>query len=270
MRGTVTWLCLVVMLAIGAIGASSAWGAEYALEGIPEFGHCVPAAVPHTGEYAGRNCLSPAAGKGSYNWEPGPAGPKPKFEGQLSKFKLETVGKKFDIECSFGVAKGEYKSGKTLSALFELIGCLRAETLQKCQQSPAKEGEMELQFEGELGFIKGGEKPRVGLDLKPSSPIALTCGLPPEIPTPVSVEGSAIGKIQRIDSMREAFALTYVAPGGKQNPESFEGGPKDTLTQNWIDTEAHSEQVGLTIIGVEEKPKPLFIENEEPIEIKAK
>src|SRR4051812_21971941 len=107
MRRTATWLCLVGMLAAGAVAAPTAWGAEYTMEGIPEFGHCVPAAVPHTGEYTGKKCLANAAGKGNWNWQPGP-GPKPKFEGQLSKFKLETVGKTFTIECSFGVAKGEY------------------------------------------------------------------------------------------------------------------------------------------------------------------
>jgi hypothetical protein len=269
MRRTRTWLCLVVMLVAGAVAAPTAWGAEYEIEGLPEFGHCVPAETPHTGEYKGKNCLAPAAGKGTYNWQPGP-GPKPKFEGQLSKFKLETVGKTFTIECSFGVAKGEYTKPKTATVLFELIGCVRPETEQKCQLTPLKEGEMELTFEGEPGFIRT-VKPIVGLDLKPSSPIAIQCGLPPEVVTPVSVEGSAIGAIKPPNAARESFRLSYVAPGGKQNPEMFEGGVKDTLTQNWLDEAgSHSEQVGLTIIGVEEKPPPLIIENEEPIEIKAK
>jgi hypothetical protein len=269
MRRTGTWLCLVVLLVAGAVGASSASAAEYELEGIPEFGHCVLSG-PHAGEYKGKQCLAPAAGKGNYNWEPGP-GPKPKFEGTLSEFRLETVGKTFTVRCSFGVARGEYKSGKTASVAFELVGCLRLDNLQKCQTNPVKEAEIEMSFEGELGFIKSGEKPKVGLDLKPPSPIVFTCGLPPELPTTVTLEGSAIGQIKPIDTMRETFKLSYLAPGGKQSPESFEGGVKDTLTQKWITgVESMSEQVGLTIIGIEEKPKPLVIENEEPIEIKAK
>ncbi|HWG09171.1 MAG TPA: hypothetical protein VN672_09200 [Solirubrobacteraceae bacterium] len=259
----VLFLATIIATLSVAITSSTAQAA------LPEFGRCAPAKTPHSGEYTGRKCLSPAGGQGNYNWEPGP-GPKPKFEGQLSKFKLETVGKKFTVECAFGVVKGEYKSAKTVSVLFELIGCLRTETGQKCQATPLKEGEMEPQFEGELGFIKAGETPKVGLELKPSS-FTFSCGLPPASVTPVTVEGSAIGAIAPIDSMRESLKLSYLAPGGKQNPESFEGGVKHTLTQEWIDEAgSHSEQTGLTIIGVEEKPKPLVIENEEAIEIKAK
>jgi hypothetical protein len=269
MRRTGTWLCLVVLLVAGAVAAPTAWAAEYELEGIPEFGHCV-AATPHTGEYTGKKCLAPAGGKGNYNWEPGP-GSKAKFEGLLSTFKLETVGKKFTVSCGFGVATGEIKTPKTVTMSFELVGCLRLDTGQKCQTNPGEEAEIEAKFEGELGFIKGGEKPKVGLDLKTPSPVLFSCGLPPELPTPVTVEGAAIGMIAAVDSMREVFKLTYSAPGGKQKPESFEGGVKETLTQKWISgVEALSEQVGLTIIGIEENPKPLLLEAEEPIEIKAK
>jgi hypothetical protein len=270
MRRTGTWLCLAALLVAGAATAPSAWAAEYELEGLPEFGHCVPAATPHTGEYVGRNCLAPAGGKGKFNWEPGP-GPKPKFEGLISVTKLETVGKKFTVECSSGAAHGEYKTPKTASVALELIGCVRLDTEQKCQINPAKEAEIQGSFEGELGFIKGGSRPKVGLSLKTPSPVVFSCGLPPELPTTVTVEGAAIGMFKGIDRMRETFRLSYVAPGGKQSPESFEGGPKETLTLKAITgVETLAEQVGLTIVDVEEKPKPLLIENEEPIEVKAK
>jgi len=174
MRRTGTWLCLVVLLVMSAVAASTASAAEYELEGLPEFGHCVPSA-PHKGEYKGRQCLTPQPGEGNYNWVPGP-GPKPKFEGTISVTKLETVGKKFTIQCSFGVARGEYKSPKKATVALELVGCIRPENAQKCQTNPAKEAEIEASFEGELGFIKGGSTPKVGLDLKPASPVALTCG----------------------------------------------------------------------------------------------
>jgi hypothetical protein len=271
MRRTGTWLCLVVLLAMSAVAASTASAAEYELEGLPEFGHCVPSA-PHKGEYKGKQCLTTDAGKGSFNWVPGP-GPKPKFEGLISVTKLETVGKKFTIKCSFGVARGEYKSPKKATVALELVGCIRpeTETKQGCQTNPGKTTEIEASFEGELGFIKGGSTPKVGLDLKPASPIVLTCGSTTEGFTPVTVEGSAIGLIRPIDVMRESFKLSYVAPGGKQSPEKFEGEPKDTLTMNWLSgLESFSEQTGLTIIGIEEIPKPLLIENEEALEIKAK
>lgn len=267
MRRIETWLCLVILLAVGAVGASTASAAEYEMEGLPEFGHCVPAA-PHTGEYKGAKCLAPAAGLGNYNWEPGP-GPKAKFEGLASNVTFETIGKKFKVQCGFADVRGEYKTPKTASVTIEMVGCVRAETLQKCQISPAKEGEIEATFQGELGFISS--KPKVGLKLTTPSPINFSCGMPPEIPTPVSIEGSAIGLVKTIDNMSEVLKLSYTAPGGKQNPESFEGEPKATLTQTWVNgVEVNKEQVGLTIVGIEEKPKALILENEEPIEIKAK
>ncbi len=261
-------LCLVALALIGSSAAATASAAEYELTGLPELGKCVPAATPKTGQYTGSHCVRPAAGKGGYNWVPGP-GAKPKFEGTISTTKLETVGKKFVVECSFGVATGEYTGTKTANVKLALVGCLDEQTLQKCQNGP-QEAEIETTIPAEIGYIKAGEKPKVGLDLKPTAPISFTCGLPPELPTVVSVEGSAIGLIKPPNSMRSAFKLTYTAPGGKQVPEQFEGGVKDTLTLKRITgLESATEQVGLTIIGGEEKPKPLVIENEEPIEIKA-
>jgi hypothetical protein len=154
-----------------------------------------------------------------------------------------------------------------------LVGCLNGETLQKCQTTPIKEGEIETQpIEAELGFIKGGEMPKVGLDLKPAPPIAFDCGtFGEETHMLVSVEGSVIGAIQPANSIRSTFKVIYTATKGKQVPERFEGGVKDTLTrQRTVGSATTTEQAGLTIIGIEEKPKPLIVENEEPIEIKAK
>jgi hypothetical protein len=261
--------CLAAVLMAAAIAASSASAAEYEIEGIPEFGRCLPATTPKTGEYKGSHCLATAEGKGSYNWSPGP-GPKNKFEGTIGPTTLETVGKVYVIACNFGVATGEYTSPKTATLKLELVGCINQTTHQKCQSGP-QEAEIEAKFEGELGFIRGGTKPIVGLDLKPLPAISFTCGIPPELPTLVSVTGSAIGAIKPPDSMRSEFKLSYLSMNGKQNPEKFEEGVKDTLSlMRTTGVESTTEQAGLTIIGVEEKPKPLFIANEEPLEIKAK
>jgi hypothetical protein len=271
MRRIETWLCLVALLLVGAVAAADAAAAE--LEGLPAFGLCVPA-EGHTGEYKGGACIQKSpTGTGNYNFVPGP-GPNPKFEGTIGPTKLETVGKAYVIQCSFGTATGEYSGQKTAKVSLALVGCLNitSEPLQKCQTTPAKEAEIETTpIEGELGYIRGGEQPKVGLDLKPAPPIVFTCGLPPEVPTVVTVEGSAIGLWAPPDRMRSTFRATYTASGGKQNPESFEGGAKDTLSLTRVLLpEVTTEPVGLTIIGVEEKPKPLIIENQEPIEIKAK
>jgi len=170
-------LCLVALLVCSATAAATATAAEYEVEGLPEFGRCVPASPPKSGEYFGARCIKPAAGKGSYNWLPGP-GAKPKFEATASLTKLETVGK-YAIACSSGSYLGEYKTPKTVSLTIGLVGCLDQQTGKKCQTNPAKEAEIETTVPGELGFIKGGAKPQVGLDLKPEAPILFTCGSGP-------------------------------------------------------------------------------------------
>jgi hypothetical protein len=266
-----TGLCLVAVLACSGMAAATATAAEYEIEGLPEFGRCVPV-TKGTGQYKGAQCLAPAGGKGNYNWLPGP-GEKNKFEGTSSLTKLETVGQ-YAVTCSSGSYLGEYKTPKTVSLSIGLAGCLEKGTGRKCQSTPAKEAEIETTVEGELGFIKGGERPQVGLDLEPSVPIAFTCGLPPELPTEITtltLEGSVIGAIRPPNRMRSILKLVYTATAGKQVPEKFEEGLKDTLTLNRLTgLSSVSEQAGLTVIDVEEKPKPLIITNEEPIEIKAK
>jgi hypothetical protein len=256
--------CVVVALGVSAAAAATAPAA------LPELGRCVPA-EKGTGEYAGFHCVTPAGGKGNYNWLPGPGG-KPKFASSAGPVTLETVGG-FTIKCSSGEVTGEYTGAKTASVTLGFVGCLRTDTLQKCQTTPLKEAEIEtVPIEAEIGFIQGGEKPKVGLDLKPAAPIAFDCGtIADENHALLSLEGSVIGTIKPPNSMRATFKVIYTATGGKQIPEQFEGGVKDTLTLNkTVGLETTTEQAGLTIIGIEEKPKPLIFENEEPIEIKAK
>jgi len=87
-------------------------------------------------------------------------------------------------------------------------------------------------LEGELGFIKGGEKPSVGLDLKPaglSAPVlaSFECS---GSPGQVLLEGSAIGALATSNLMSLTHKLTFTQKTGHQKPEQFEGDPKDTLT----------------------------------------
>jgi hypothetical protein len=257
---------IVVALVVSIVATASASAA------LPEFGRCVPS-EPKKGEYFGNRCVKPAGGKGYYNWLPAP-GEKNKFAASAGPVKLETVGG-FAISCSSGDFTGEYTGPKTESVTLALVGCLEKGTLRKCQTTPLKEAEIEPQpFEGGLGFITGGEKPRVGIDLKPTVPIAFTCGLPPELPTEITtltLEGSVIGAVTPNTIMRSFFRDFFTASHGIQNPEKFEEGAKDTLTLNrTTGAEATiTEQAGLTIIGIEEIPRALIVVNEEPIEIKA-
>jgi hypothetical protein len=262
-------LCLVAVLAIAAVAATSASAAEYEVAGLPEFGRCVKSEPAKTGEYVGGNCVSVAAGhKGGYNWLPGP-GEKNKYTAFAGSVTLETVGGVV-IACSNGTLSGAYKDPKTLTATLSVLGCLEVATGKLCQTNPAKNGEIEATgLEGELGYIVGGSRPKVGLQLKLSTPLAFECHTGMELPSPKVLEGSFIGKIGPFDRMRETFKATYTANHGKQVPEKFEEGVSSTLVLKDI-LSSKSEQAGITIIGIEEKPKALIIENEERIEIKAK
>lgn len=257
---------IVVALVTSSAAAASASAT------LPEFGRCV-AVARGTGDYFGGACVKPAGGKGNYDWLPGP-GANNKFAGSAGRVTMETVGG-FAVSCSSGDFTGEYTGPNTESVTLALVGCLEKGTGRKCQTTPLKEGEIEPQpFEGGIGFIKGGERPKVGVDLKPSAPIVFTCGLPPELPTEITtltLEGSVIGAIKPASIMRSFFRVLFTASHGIQIPEKFEEGAKDTLTlQRVTGPENITEQAGLTIIGIEEIPKALIVENEEPIEIKAR
>jgi hypothetical protein len=247
-----TGACLIVGCALAAGSAGTASAA------LPELGRCVRVAEK-TGEYSGANCLSPAPGKGKYDFLPGP-GEKKKFTGSGGGIVFETVGHK-TISCGGSEETGEYTGPKTIKETVNYIGC-ENQAEKTCQSNPAKTGEIEnTSVEGEIGFIRGPEKPIVGLDVK-GSPNYLTfsCGALPEVPTVVTIEGSVIAPIKRVDKMEEELTLKYKQTGGKQVPEMFSGGAKDTLTTNIVGGTA--EQTGLS--GLVE------ITNEELIEIKAK
>jgi len=256
----------IVGAALVGLFAATAFAAS-ASGALPEFGQCVPA-EGKTGEYSNAGCTKPVAGTGSYKWVPGP-GEKKKFTSDAGPVTLETVGG-FQIACSSGTVTGEYTGAKTATATISVLGCVEVGTGKLCQTNPAKNGEIEATgLAGELGYIVGGAKPKVGLQLKLSTPLLFECRSGLEPPSPKVLEGAFIGKIAPMNRMRETFKATYTAVHGKQVPEKFEEGPAAVLTLKDV-LSSKSEQAGLTIIGIEEKPKPLIIENEELIEIKAK
>jgi hypothetical protein len=258
-------LIRTVGLTLATAGLLAAVAAASALAAPPELGRCV--ATPG-GEYAGSHCtrLASAPGRGKYEWTAGP-GAKPKFEGTSAVSPLlEMPGLK--ISCSVATYNGEYTGAKTASVTVDLIGCLNAETHKKCQSNPVKEGEIEppSPLEGELGLINIGGIQHVGLDLKRSPAIVVfTCGEPLEAPEVTgTLEGSVIGQINPVNTMREEFRLKYRAEGLTQVPESFEGGEKDTLTAKLV------SGVTTTEVPAVLKDKLVEVLNEEPLEIKAK
>jgi hypothetical protein len=228
---------------------------------LPSLGRCVKAAVKKTGEWRGAHCVGFAHGKGAYNFLPGP-GAANKLKGSLGAITLETVGKA-KIACSSGTGTGEYSGSQKLTLTLTLSGCERASTQQPCQSVGSGSGQVTTNtLEGKYGFISRVKPLSVGVDLSREGALATfectTAALPGK--ELVSLEGSVIGRLKKIDSMVSAFTVSYKATGGRQIPEAFEGQAKDTLIT--AITAGASEQTGLTAT--------LSIANEERLEIKAK
>jgi hypothetical protein len=242
---------------------------------LPEFGRCVLSA-PKMGEYRYTHCNGEAAGKGTHNWLPG-AGTRKKFTSTLKTPALETTGKaKVRIVCAAGKDEGEYTGAKTLKVTkLSFSGCAVSPSTglaSDCQSIGANNGEIEFkELTGRLGFIAAGSKPKVGIDLKAASGTALAsfeCGGANGVTgkgsgtgTLREIEGSVIGKVGKLNLMTRANTSAYEAKAAHQVPESFEGGPKDTL---------------VTLVGVEKTAEPTTlaaleeVTNEEEIEVRDK
>jgi hypothetical protein len=267
-------VCVTAVCAVGLItsGAASA----YALTGLPEVGRCVKSVGKH-GLYKYKNCVKVAEGAtGAYEWEPGP-GAKGGFVAEAGEVKLETVAG-VKVGCASGELGGVWTGSKTASVTISFRGC--ESKGHNCGASPEKPSEITNEgspVEGELGFIEKGEKPKVGLDLKPkegsSELLKFTCGGPPELTFPEvwKLEGSVIGKYRYLDARpRLEFGLRYEAVGGKEHDQKFEEGLKDTLVANrFTEGGPVTEEAGLTL-KEEETRKWILGEYEEPLEVKAK
>jgi hypothetical protein len=228
---------------------------------LPSLGRCVKASPPKTGEWIYARCVGYAHGKGAYNFLPGP-GAQRKLTGQLGAITLETTGRA-KITCASGTSSGEYTGSKTLTMTLALSGCERPSTHQPCQSVGSASHQIVTgALEGELGFITSGAKISVGLDLEHEPALATfecatTAAPGKEL---INLTGSVIGPIKKIDSMVPGFTVTYKQAAGRQVPEAFEGGAKDTLVTSIVG--GSSEQTGLSAT--------LTITNEEALEIKAK
>jgi hypothetical protein len=75
----------------------------------------------------------------------------------------------------------------------------------------------------------------VGLDLKPAPPLtslfSYKCGASLET---AEVQGSVIARVKPIDKMTREQNTYISAPKGEQFPQSFEGGPTDTLSTKYL------------------------------------
>lgn len=237
--------------------------AEYnAGPALPALGRCVRVARK-TGEYQGAHCVTERHGTGNYDWLPGPGAAK-SFTGQTGAVTLETTSAK-KVVCSAGTATGEYTGAKSETLTLRLSGCERTSTHASCQSVGGASGEIATNpLEGALGFVRSGKRPIVGLDVKREPALAaFECASNgaggKEL---IALEGSAIGTEKKIDAMTPQFTDTFVQKAGRQSPEQFEGGLKDTLTSTTVGSGSAGEQTGLAAT--------LSVTGEEPLEIKAK
>jgi hypothetical protein len=228
-----------------------------AAPGLPELGRCLLLNKP-TGKYKSTLCTVKSTGEnsGSYEWQPWPA-LKNHFSFKNRSAKLETAAKT-SVKCTENVLAGEYDGPQSAAITITLGGCEGHGALAgKCQSEGAGAGEIVSNpLAAELGFIKTSGKPSVGWDVSPASGpdmMAFKCGA-----AEVALAGSVIAPVGKIDKMAPTFTLKFKAKKGKQAPEAFEVGPKDTPS---LVTMSGEEQVGLSMTA--------SMVNEEAVEIKA-
>ncbi|HEY4895677.1 MAG TPA: hypothetical protein VII01_06285 [Solirubrobacteraceae bacterium] len=251
---------MIAALAMGAIVVPAASAA------IPEVGRCVRVANG-AGAYRGSSCITHAnVGAGKYEWMPATEGEKQKFTGSGNAVVVLSTGHA-TLRCVVANINGEYTGAKTAKVEIEFQACTNAAGTQ-CQTSQAAISEIKtVPLEAELGFIKNQPPSiKVGLDLKPKSPLpALAiyeCG---SLTETAHIEGSVIAQIKPIDKMTtESNLLFKVTRAGAQVPESFEGGPKDTLSTTFMtglesttapSTLSMSEETGTNANALEIKAK---------------
>jgi hypothetical protein len=271
MRGTrIGWLCLLSSIVVGAALAPSASAAEYEVHALPELGRCVKV-TPGTGTYRGGSCIKvDPGGKGKYDWIQLTAEEERTFSGSAGSSTLVTAGHT-TITCSTATISGEYTGPKNATVNITFHSCTNSSAAQ-CQSEPLTKGEIKtLPLDAELGFIKnqvkeGKTRISVGLDLKAQSPfpdlITFECG---GVAESNRVDGSVIGRVLPINRMTTVSKLLYTrSKAGLQQPEKFEGGPKDTLTTTFMTgLESSSGASTLNMVGA-------TATNSTALEIKAK
>ncbi len=195
---------------------------------LPEIGRCT--SVAGTGAYTDSACISgEPKGKGQFEWTAGP-GATPHFSTKGGLTLSTSAGPQ--IMCKGSLGAGEFTAPKSATLTLHLKKCVLAGSAQKCQSAKAAAGEIVTNpLEGGLGFIrdvaqKGAMEVQVGLDLK-GKPTLFTaeCGS-----TTVSVSGSVIAPLSKIDASTTTQKILYSASENRQIPERFEGEAPDTLT----------------------------------------
>jgi hypothetical protein len=251
----VRWISGVLLGCVAAL----ALGAGSASASIPEAGYCRHVAEGSHGAYIGANCIARSTnGKGLYEWTPITEAEKVKFSGAGGEVKL-WVGGRVRVKCIVAnLLNGEFTGPKSIKASFELQACDNIEG-QQCTglNTPNSKSEIEtVPLEGELGMIKNieGAPKTVGIDFKPQAPLTdwavYECNGNP-LQT-FRLEGSMIARVAPVSKMTTVQKLFILAPKGIQTPESFEGGPTDTLSETIMTgTSSETLPAALNVKGYE-------------------
>ncbi|HEV7585914.1 MAG TPA: fibronectin type III domain-containing protein [Solirubrobacteraceae bacterium] len=215
----------------------------------PDFGRCVK--VAGSGEFTTSSCqVESASHTGNYEWLPGVE--KAGFATILkpaTTVKIEAATSKEKVTCTGESGSGQITGSKTVGdVMITLTGC---ESLGgKCTSSGLAEGELQTAtLEGALGVervteVLGKETVHAALGLHPvgkSGPfLEFTCatnGI-------WSLSGSIIAPVTSGKTLKTT-AFKLVASGGRQKPESFEGGVHEVLVN------ALAEQVGVSLTATQ-------------------
>jgi len=235
-RIRIVGLCFAAALGLSALVATSA----FATPPVPEYGKCIKKATK-TGEgFSDSGCTKHVASLATYEWSTAVAGVT--FTGKMkpeTKATLETI-KKEKVVCTTETDTGTYLNPKEVETTPTFKGC---EALtKKCTTAGApEEGEIQVQaLQGELGIEKKGEKegkeePKLA---KLANNLYRQGNRGGEIVNflcsgfEIRVEGTVLFPVKANKTETKPL-IKFAATAGKQKPEKFEGGPKETLASSF-------------------------------------
>jgi len=262
--------CFLVALCVSGSAAASASAAP------PEVGRCQKVEpvqegkkARYHGAYTNRACTKPSAtDSGKFEWASGPGTDKTFTAVPNHTPTFETTGGK-TVQCQSGEFKGaEYTGAKTEKfSGIKLVNCVNPAG-RVCQTNPEDSSVIEdvAPVEGELGVVAGGASPTVGWDLKDVLFVFVCADEAKtlELGEDQVIEGSVIGVVRKsasdLNKMSGETQIEFEQAGGKQLPEAFEGGAKDTLTNTrLVGTDNSTEQMGLSARESDTYGEPLEI-----------
>ncbi len=242
-----------LVLAVSAIGSTSAWASEP-----PEIGRCVSKTG---GKFLNNVCTKQATGTnvGKYEWEPGAI--HKKFTASSGTAVLETHGR-VKVECKHEAATGELTSPKTAGNINVTFTECKEALEHKCTSAGAAEGEIKTAtLAGELVWEKKPKKTALRLFPQSGSFFAsFVCG-----PAPSEVkENSHTGGILvpvRADKSETKVEEKFVAKGGVQKPDAYYNAANEKIPC-FLEAKIGGsvfEQAGQTEVNIEVDEEPLEV-----------